>query len=274
MNTLRKNIFLAAYSGGVGHLASAFSLVEILSALYLEDGVMRHRPQDPQWEGRDFLILSKGHGSLALYTVLCRAGYFPEEALWTFCQPDTMLGGEPNTLECPGVEASTGSLGHGLSIGVGMALALKSDHRPNHVYVIVGDGECQEGSIWEAAMSAPAFGLDNLTVIVDHNRIQKMDFIHKIMGQDALGAQFSAFGWQVKTCDGHSIPEIQSALTGQLEPGRPHCLIAQTVKGKGLSLMEDNPAWHWRMPGKKERKVFKAELGITDEELDAVRRET
>ncbi|GHU52467.1 hypothetical protein FACS189496_2660 [Bacilli bacterium] len=133
MNELRKNVFLAAYSSGTGHLASAFSLVEIMSALYL-DGVMKYNPQDPKWEGRDLLVLSKGHGSLALYTTLCKAGYFPETELWKFCQPGTILGGEPNTLECPGVEASTGSLGHGLSIGVGMALALKSDNKQNHVF--------------------------------------------------------------------------------------------------------------------------------------------
>ena len=270
MDKLRKNIFLAAYSGGVGHLASAFSLVEIMTALYLEGG-MRHTPQDPKWAGRDLLILSKGHGSLALYAALCMAGYFPESELWKFCRPGTMLGGEPNTLECPGVEASTGSLGHGLSIGIGMALALKSDNKRNHVYAIVGDGECQEGSIWEAAMSAPAFGLDNLTLIVDNNRIQKMDFIEKIIGNEDLSKQFEAFGWEVKTCDGHDVSDIKRVLAGKWTAGKPRCIFAQTVKGKGVSLMENNPAWHWRMPGKKELKVFMEELGISQEELDFVK---
>jgi transketolase len=270
---LRKNIFLAAYSGGVGHLASAFSLVEILRVLYL-DGVMRYDARNPQWEGRDILILSKGHGSLALYAVLAEAGYFGEDELWTFCRPGTMLGGEPNTLECPGVEASTGSLGHGLSVGLGMALALKSDGKPNRVYVIVGDGECQEGSVWEAVMSATAFALDNLTVIIDNNRIQKMDFIEKIMGTNGLGDRFESFGWDVQTCDGHDPAALKSALTGLSggwHDGTPRCLIAQTVKGKGLSLMENNPAWHWRMPNKKELKVFCSELNITQDELDAVK---
>ncbi len=268
---LRKDIFLTAYSGKIGHLASAFSLVDILTELYL-GGLLRHDPKDPEWADRDMLILSKGHGSLALYTVLCKAGYFPRETLWKFCQPGTILGGEPNMLECPGVEASTGSLGHGLSIGVGMALALKRDHRRNHVYVILGDGECQEGSVWEAVLSASAFYLDNLTVIVDHNRIQKMDFIENVIGADELGRQFEAFRWQVKTCNGHDGPSIKEALTGDWSQGMPRCLIADTVKGKGVSLMENNPAWHWRMPSKKELKVFKAELGITDEELEEVRR--
>lgn len=267
MNNQRKKIFLAAYSGGIGHLASAFSLVEILRTLYL-NGVMIHDPRNPKWEGRDFLILSKGHGSLALYTTLCEAGYFDEKELYTFCRPGTMLGGEPNALECPGVEASTGSLGHGFSIGVGMAIALKSDHKDNHVYVILGDGECQEGSVWEAAMSARAYALDNLTVIIDHNRIQKMDFIENIMGMDRVGEQFAAFGWDVKECDGHNEKGVEDALTGKWAEGKPKCLIANTVKGKGLSLMENNPAWHWRMPGKKELKVFCAELGISQEELD------
>lgn len=270
MNNFRKQIFLAAYSGGVGHLGSAFSLVEILQTLYL-DGLMKHDPQNPQWEGRDLLILSKGHGSLALYTILAKAGYFAESELYTFCQPGTRLGGEPVMGECPGIEASTGSLGHGLSIGLGMAIALKSEAKSNHVYVIVGDGECQEGSIWEAVMSAPAFGVDNLTVIVDHNRIQKMDFIEKIMKSDNLARQFAAFGWEVKTCDGHDRNALKATLTSDWQSGKPRCLIAQTIKGKGLSLMEDNPAWHWRMPSKKELKVFCSELGITQDELENVR---
>jgi transketolase len=174
--------------------------------------------------------------------------------------------------ECPGVEASTGSLGHGLGIGMGMALALKSDGKPNRVYVILGDGECQEGSVWEAVMSAPAFKLDNLTVIVDNNHIQKMDFIEKIIGSDKLGEQFDVFGWDVKSCDGHSRDHIKSALMGEWAIDKPHCLLAQTIKGKGLSLMENNPAWHWRMPSKKELKVFCAELGITQDELENARR--
>lgn len=268
---LRKDIFLAAYSGGVGHLASAFSLVEILTTLYL-DGVMRYDPKDPDWNGRDFLILSKGHGSLALYAVLCKAGYVERNKLWGFCQPGTILGGEPNALECPGVEASTGSLGHGLSIGVGMALALKSDGRQNRVYVILGDGECQEGSIWEGVLSAASFGLDNLTVIVDNNHIQKMDHIQNIIGKERLDAQFEASGWQVKRCDGHDREDLRETLIGPWAPEVPRCVMAETVKGKGLSIMENKPAWHWRMPNKRELKIFCSELGITESELEQVRR--
>jgi transketolase len=183
-----------------------------------------------------------------------------------------MLGGEPHALETPGVDASTGSLGHGLSIGVGIALALKNDGKPNHVYVLVGDGECQEGSIWEAVMSGTAFGLDNLTAFIDYNKIQKMDFVKNIMGLENLSEKFNAFGWQVKTVDGHNCSALRQAFTGEWEKNKPRCVLAETVKGKGLSLMENNPAWHWRMPGKKELKTFCGELGITQEELDACKK--
>jgi transketolase len=268
---LRKRIFLTAYSGGVGHLASAFSLVEILCALYLEKK-LKYDPTNPAWAERDFMVLSKGHGSLALYNVLCEAGYFPEKKLYTFCQPGSTLGGEPHVLDTPGVEASTGSLGHGLSIGIGMALALKTDKKDNKVYVIVGDGECEEGSIWEAVMSATAFSLDNLTVIVDNNCLQKMGFIKDIMGIESWIGRFESFGWQAKTADGHDIGDLCNKLIGEWDAGKPHILIAQTVKGKGVSIMENNPSWHWKMPNKRELKVFMKELNISDEELESCRK--
>lgn len=269
LKDLRKKIFLAAYSSGVGHLASAFSSVELLYALYL-GGVMKHNPANPQWDERDLFVLSKGHGSLALYVALAKAGYFPESELYKFCQPGGRLGGEPHTLEVPGVEASTGSLGHGLSIALGMALALKTDGRPNRVFCLVGDGECQEGSIWEAIITAPAFKLDNLYLIVDDNRIQKMDFTDNIINGHALSGQIEKFGWRVKSGDGHDVGTIATHLQGGWDSGKPRCFVANTVKGKGLSLMENNPAWHWRMPNRKELKTFCAELGITEDELAAV----
>ena len=264
---LRKEIFLAAYCGGAGHLASAFSMVEIAYTLYL-GGVMKYDASAPNWNGRDYFVLSKGHGSLALYAVLCEAGFFPKMELGKFCRPNGMLGGEPHTLETPGVEASTGSLGHGLSIGIGMALALKSDNKPNHVYILVGDGECQEGSIWEAIMSAAAFSLDNLTMIIDCNHIQKMSFIKNIMGEVNLKKRIEAFGWQVKCEDGHNTKALKSAFETGWEKNKPRCVIAETIKGKSLSIMENNPAWHWRMPNKKELKIFIDELSIAKEELD------
>ena len=245
----RKKIFLHAYHTGVGHLASCFSCIEILHALY--NGVI---------QPDDHFVLSKGHAALALYVVLAERGYFGESEIANY-------GGEPNTLDTPGVEASTGSLGHGLSIALGMALALKSSDKPGSVYCLVGDGECQEGSIWEAVISASAFKLDNLVMIVDSNHLQKMDTIKNIIGMDALPAQFESFGWQVKVADGHDIADLQAKLLGDWAPGKPRCIIAETVKGKGLSLMENNPAWHWRMPNKKELKIFCSELGISEEEL-------
>jgi transketolase len=267
---MRKKIFLAAVSAGVGHLASAFSCAEIIHALYV-GGVLRHDPKNPKWPERDLFILSKGHGSLALYAALADCGYFPESELHGFCQPDTILGGEPNHLETPGVEASTGSLGHGLSIALGMALALKSDARPNLVYCLVGDGECQEGSVWEAVLSAPAFKLDNLIMIIDNNHLQKMDTIKNIIGLEALGRQVEGFGWQVRHSDGHNVADLRKKLLEKWEPGRPCCLIADTIKGKGSSLMENNPAWHWRMPNKKEIKTFCSELDINETELAAAK---
>jgi transketolase len=267
MKQLRKNIFLTAYSGGIGHLASAFSIVEILYSLYIE-GVMAHNPKDPAWDGRDIFILSKGHGSLALYNILSLAGYITKDELKTFCRPGSRLGGEPNVLDLPGVEATTGSLGHGLSIGIGMALALKADKKSNRVYVLLGDGECEEGTVWEAIMSGAAFKLDNLTVIVDNNRIQKMGLVKDIAGVDTWATRFGAFGWQVKHADGHDVQDVHNKLKSDWDQGKPQVLIAETVKGKGLSIMENVPGWHWRMPSKKELKVFIQELDISVEELE------
>ncbi|MGN0366675.1 MAG: transketolase [Suilimivivens sp.] len=264
---LRKQIFLAAYAAGKGHIASAFSAVEILYSLYMKNA-MKYRSGNPQWEERDRFILSKGHASLALYATLAMAGVISEDELLTFCRPNSRLGGEPNTLELLGVEASTGSLGHGLSVGIGMALAFKVDGRKNHVYVLIGDGECQEGTIWEAAIAAKAFKLDNLTVILDRNRIQKMGFISDIIGMDSLREQFEAFGWQTKEVNGHDVEELVSALEGQWEKDAPRLVVADTIKGKGVSFMENQPEWHWRMPNKKELKVLKEELGISEEELE------
>lgn len=267
----RKEIFLRAYKAGAAHLASSFSLVEILRTLWL-GGVMAYDPGDPRWEGRDILVLSKGHGALALYVILREAGCLTQGELDSFCLPGSLLGGEPHVGECPWVETSTGSLGHGLGVAVGMALALKQDRKPNRVYVIVGDGECQEGSIWEGAIGAAAYHLDNLTVLIDRNRIQKMDRIENITGPDDLGGRFAAFGWDVKARDGHDEEALKAALTGPWEPGKPRCLLCNTVKGKGVSLMENEPGWHFRMPSRRELKVFCEELDIREEELEACKR--
>jgi transketolase len=264
---LRKKIFLAALAGGAAHLASSFSVVEILEALYLR-GVLRHNPKDPAWSERDIFILSKGHATLALYTALCEAGYFSSNTLRTYLKPGSILGGEANPLDTPGIEAWTGSLGQGLPVAVGKALAFKIDDRPNHVFALVGDGEAQEGTIWEAAMFAAAQKLSNLTVIFDNNRIQKMDKVKNIMGFDAWEDKWRAFGFDIISADGHDTDALVRVLTEAKNAVKPLCVIANTVKGKGVSVMEDSRAWHYRLPGRREMKYFMTELGVTQEEID------
>lgn len=263
---LRKMIFTTAYKGNTGHLASAFSVIEILYVLYFK-GIMKYDASNPQWENRDKLVMSKGQGSLALYSVLSKAGFFPEEELSMFCQPGSRLGGEPRLGDIPGVEASTGSLGHGLSYAVGMAMAYKIQNMENHVYVIIGDGECQEGSVWEAAMAAANFKLDNMTVIMDNNKLQAMGTVKELMGIDDWSGKWKEFGWNVINIDGHSVDEIEKALRTHNIMDAPTIIIANTIKGKGVSFMENVPIWHFRMPNEEEIKVVLRELDIKEEEL-------
>lgn len=258
---IRRDVFFAAEARGAGHVASALSLVETLYCLYFR-GWLRFDPERPDWEERDRLVLSKGHGSLALYSVLSRVGFFPHDELLTFAQPDSRLGGEPNRLGCPGVEASTGSLGHGLSIGLGLSLGFKMDGSGSRTFVIVGDGECQEGSVWEAASVAPRLGLGNLVVIVDDNAIQKEVPTEDVVGEDRLLAKWKAFGWATFEADGHSVDSLDKALEEALGSGTPSAIIAHTVKGKGLGVMEGRPEWHYRMPRKKERTSVLEDLGM------------
>ena len=239
---IRKDIMIAAYRGGAGHLASAFSAVEIMTALYFGD-VLKYDKNNFNWEDRDKLIVSKGHASLVLYSVLKRIGYISQEELYSFCQPGSLLGGEPKYGDTPGVEATTGSLGHGLSFAVGIALANKIDKRPNRIYVLLGDGECQEGSVWEAALSAPTLELDNLTVIVDHNKLQAMDKLENIVKMHPFAEKWKAFGWNVLEIDGHSVRACQEAFLTKTD--KPLVVIASTVKGKGISFMENQPEWHF-----------------------------
>ena len=268
LREIRKEIFLTAYHGNssAAHLASAYSIVEILYTLYCKH-VLNFKASDPQWEARDRLILSKGHASLALYSILSQVGFIDKAVLKTFCYPDSHLGGEPNMLEVPGVEATTGALGHGLSYGIGIALGLKMNRNHAKVYVIIGDGECQEGSIWEGVMSAHRYQLDNLIVIMDCNKMQKMDFVYNTMQIDEWQGKWASFGWAVDTVDGHNVEELQQCLQNGSVKGKPRIIIANTVKGHGVSIMENNVKWHYKMPSKKELKVFVQELGILQEEL-------
>jgi transketolase len=265
---IRKKIFKAAYKGNTGHLASAFSIVEILSVLYFR-GVLKYDPQNPTWVERDKLILSKGHACLALYSVLSMAGYFDEKVLDTYCRPGSALGGEPKLGDIAGIEASTGSLGHGLSFALGIAMANKFDDMNNKVYAIVGDGECQEGSIWEAVIAAAHYKLDNLIVILDHNKLQAMGPLEEIIGMGVMADKWRSFGWQVEKIDGHNTNQIFEGLNRCAEQmnGKPKVIIADTIKGKGVSFMENVPIWHYRMPNQAELEIVMDELGLSKQEL-------
>ena len=228
---------------GCGHPGGAFSSIETMVALYF--GVMKIDPRDPKWDKRDRFILSKGHSSIGLYTVLHLRGFLSKDALLTFRQDNSMLCGHPDMHKVPGVEMSTGSLGHGLSVGIGLAYAAKLDKKKHKVFVLMGDGETQEGSVWEAAMAASHYKLDNLIAIVDRNMIQIDGFTEDIMALEPYKAKWEAFGWQVRQINGHDISKIVHALQqAPFRKGKPSLIIAKTTKGKGISFMENNPEWH------------------------------
>lgn len=267
MKEIRKEIFLTAYSANSAHIASAFSIVETMYVLY-EQNILKYNPQNPLDENRDWFILSKGHGSLALYCELYRCGFFDKKTLYSFSKPGSILGGEPCYPLTPGVECSTGSLGHGLGFAVGVALSKKLDGRSEKVYCLVGDGECEEGSSWEALMFASHMRLDNLTILVDSNKIQKMDSLENIIGIKSLSTYFESFGCKVDNIDGHNVNDIRGCLRSENKSKKPRAVILNTVKGKGVSIMENNAGWHWRLPKKKELKYFMNDLDITAEEIE------
>ncbi len=262
---IRKNIFRIAYSSGGGHLAGALSMADLIAVIYFGD-VLRYDALNPKWEDRDFFILSKGHASYALYSALQMAGFFTEKELWNVGRPGSSFGEHPKLNDIPGVEASTGALGHGLSFSIGIAYANKVDNKKSHVYTILGDGECQEGSIWEGALSAPTLKLDNLTVIVDHNKLQAMDKLENIVNMKPFADKWRTFGWHVVEIDGHDHKEIRNSLLLR-EEVKPVLVIANTIKGKGVSFMENKPIWHCRMPNEEELPILMKELEISKEEL-------
>lgn len=267
LKKLRKQIVLTATKGGIGHLASSFSCLEILYVLYLR-GIMKHDPAHPDMPTRDRLVLSKGHAGLALYTVMSEAGYLSKEKLNNYLQEGSSIGGEPSIRDLPGIEASTGSLGHGLPVATGMALAQKLDQTGARTFVILGDGECQEGSIWEAAISAVALELGNLVAILDANSIQKMCTIEETMRCVNWRAKFESFGWTVCEIDGHDVDQLIAVLSKENDTNKPMLIMAHTIKGKGVSIMENNPLWHFKLPNKKEKKAFMSELEITEAEYE------
>ncbi|MBU4263806.1 MAG: transketolase [Proteobacteria bacterium] len=240
---LRKKILETFSLGGRGHPASALSLVEIMRVLY--DDVLRFDASDPNWPLRDRCVLSKGHGCLALYVLLADKGFFPEDELGKFCKAGGMLGGHPEYGRVPGVEASTGSLGHGPSIGVGFALNARIDKLDYRVFVILGDGEINEGTVWEAAMSAGKHALDNMVFIIDYNKMQSYGTVDAVQPLEPLADKWRAFGCAVVEVDGHSVSELQLVLRRlPLQDGKPTAVICHTVKGKGVREMENNLSWH------------------------------
>ena len=268
LRELRKKIFLTGYRGGMAHLASCFSCLEILYALYV-GGILRLDAKNPTWQDRDRFILSKGHAGLALYAVLAEKGLLSADEFNSYLQPGGVIGGEPCRRDSQWIETATGSLGHGLSFAVGIALALKLKKSPAKVYVLLGDGELQEGTVWEAAMSAAALKLDNIVAILDCNEIQKMDFVNKTIGEPRWQEKWTAFGWNVTETDGHDVAALMQCLNEENTTGKPLFIIAHTIKGKGVSVMEQNPNWHFKLPkSKKEKAAFREELGISISEWE------
>ena len=240
---LRSLVLRALIGGGRGHIGSSLSLIEIIRVLY--DNFLKFDSSNPLWEERDRFILSKGHGCLALYAVLCDKGFFNESELDKFCHNDGILGGHPERGEVPGVEASTGALGHGLSIGVGVALAAKIKKHHYRTVVVTGDGEINEGSIWEAAMCAGNHELDNLTVMVDYNKIQSYGFTEEVADLEPLVDKWASFGFEVTEIDGHDNKAIKECLNKlPLKKSKPTAIICHTIKGKGLPFAEGKAEWH------------------------------
>jgi transketolase len=240
---LRKMIVRTIEAGKRGHVGAAFSVMEILRVLY--DDILRYDAQNPRWSERDRCILSKGHGCIALYVMLAEKGFFPESELWKFCASDGILGGHPEYGKVPGVEASTGSLGHGLSFGVGFALNAKLTGEKHRVFVIVGDGECSEGSVWEAALCAAQHKLSQLTVLIDYNKQQTYGTIAEVQGLEPLADKWRSFGFAVREVNGHHVEALREVLKQTpFDSSKPGALICHTVKGKGTSVTARNLAWH------------------------------
>ena len=260
-NNVRIDILEEVYSAKSGHIGGAFSIADILTVLYFNE--MNIDAKSPDSPDRDRLVLSKGHASAALYAVLAEKGYIDKEELKTFRNIDSNLQGHPDMNKVPGVDMTTGSLGQGLSVANGMALSSKLDSRGYRVYCILGDGELQEGQVWEAAMTAEKYQLDNLCVIIDANELQLTDTTMNVKGinQNDIEQKFRAFGFQTVVIDGHNIESIIRALTiAEMTKGKPTAIICKTIKGKGVSFMENQIDWHGKAPNDEEYKIAMQEL--------------
>lgn len=257
---LRKHIIKMTCAAGSGHPGGSLSAADIVAALYFHE--LRLDPSRPDWPDRDRFVLSKGHAAPVLYAALAERGFFPVEELLNLCKLGSRLQGHPDMRKVPGVEMSTGSLGQGLSAANGMALAARLDRRDYRVYVLLGDGEIQEGQIWEASMAAAHYKLDNVTAFLDHNGYQIDGPVREVMSPEPVAAKWRAFGWHVIEIDGHNLSEILSALAeAKTVRGRPTMIVAETVKGRGVSFMEGQVDWHGVAPKPAERDRALAELG-------------
>lgn len=260
---IRKDCIWMSTRADFGHLAPALSIADILATLYKK--IMVYDPKNPHWPLRDRFILSKGHGCLALYSILSQVGYFDRNLLRDFANKyDTMLPGHPE-IKLPGIEANTGSLGHGIPLAIGMALAAKIDNKNYRVFVITGDGELEEGTNWEAAIIAAKHKVDNLIVIVDRNKLQLGDLTENISQLEPLEEKWKAFGWATKVINGHDINDLISSLNATPhEDGKPTVIIANTIKGKGLPVAENKIEWHHKVLTKEQYNALKNDLGLEE----------
>lgn len=255
---MRRRAMRMVHAKGLGHIGGDLSATDILATLYF--GVLRYDPKVPDWPDRDRFVMSKGHATGVLYTALCAADYFPEDWLDTYMGPASRLNGHPNRMYVPGVEANTGPLGHGFPIALGIAIAGQLNGADYRTYILTGDGEQQEGSNWEAAMTAGHRRLSNLTLIIDRNRLQQGARTEDTVSLDPLGDKYRAFGWDVSEVDGHDHAGLLDVL-GAAPGERPRCIVANTTKGKGVSFMENKARWHHGVPSDEEFERAMEELG-------------
>jgi len=257
---IRAHTLRMVHAARASHVGSCFSIADVLAVLY--GAAMRLDPARPDWGERDRFVLSKGHAAAAVYAVLAERGFFPVEWLDSYGRDGTRLAGHVTHHGVPGVEVSSGSLGHGLSYAAGFALAGRRDGRPYRVFALLGDGECDEGSVWEASLFAPQHHLDNLVAVVDYNKIQSFGSVKDVIDLEPFADKWRAFGWAVREIDGHDVRQLLDTFRGvPFEAGRPSCVIAHTVKGKGVGFMEGRLEWHYRSPDAAELEQALAEVG-------------
>lgn len=264
---IRKNAVSAVHSAKSGHPGGSLSIADILAYLYFEK--MNVDPKNPKWEDRDRLVLSKGHTSPAYYSALAEKGFFDKALLTTFRKPDSILQGHPDMKHIPGVDMSTGSLGQGLSAACGMALSAKISGKGYKVYAILGDGESEEGQIWEAAMFAAHYGLSNLCIFVDSNGLQIDGPVTEVMNPRPFDKKFESFGWNVVCIDGHDFDQIDSAVKAADKSDKPTAIICSTIKGKGVSYMENNVSWHGSAPNDEQFNIALEDLKKIEDQIEA-----